>query len=335
MSKKTKYQQQILFDDQDIIDNQKNNLPSESQVVFDNDDWSPSNEDMDMSDVNIEDSSRPKWLWRILLLTLASVIGIELVEFFTVGFVESPIITGLYAVVLSCITLISGSVLFKELVGLRQLKKREELRRNVTNVSDAKEDVDVISLCQTMTENLPCDMLIESEQQWADAASGEYSDEELLTLYSRIVLSRVDQKALTEVAKYSSESVVLVALSPVAVLDMMIMLWRNLRLIDKIAGLYGLKLGYWSRIKLMKQVVVNIIYAGASEVLADVSADMLGADLLGKLSGRLAQGLGAGMLTARLGIKTIHLCRPMPFDENAPRISQVRKEVLNQIKKLM
>ena len=145
----------------------------------------------------------------------------------------------------------------------------------------------------------------------------------------------MDQKALAEVAKYSSESVVLVALSPIALLDMLIMLWRNLTMVDKVAGLYGLKLGYWSRIKLVKQVFTNMLYAGASEVVADVSLDMLGADLLGRLSGRLAQGLGAGMLTARLGIRTIHLCRPMPFDENAPRLSQVRKEVIIQIKQLM
>jgi len=139
---------------------------------------------------------------------------------------------------------------------------------------------------------------------------------------------------MAEVARFSTEAVVLVALSPIAIIDMLIILWRNLRMINKISGLYGLKLGYWSRIKLIKQVFVNMVYAGASELIADFGSDMIGADLLGKLSGRLAQGLGAGMLTARLGVKTMQLCRPIPF-ENKPKLAHVRKEMLTTIKSLI
>lgn len=105
-------------------------------------------------------------------------------------------------------------------------------------------------------------------------------------------------------------------------------------MLDEIAQLYGLKLSYWSRIKLIKQVFVNMVYAGASELIADVGTELLGADLLGKLSARIAQGLGAGMLTARLGLKTIELCRPIPFQDNKPTLKDVRKQLITQIKAL-
>ena len=75
-------------------------------------------------------------------------------------------------------------------------------------------------------------------------------------------------------------------------------------------------------------------YAGASELVADLGSDMLGAELMGKLSARFAQGLGAGMLTARLGAKTMELCRPIPFEEK-PKLTQVRKKVAQQIKSLI
>ena len=139
---------------------------------------------------------------------------------------------------------------------------------------------------------------------------------------------------MADIAKFSTEAVVLVALSPVALIDMLIILWRNLRMIDKVALLYGMKLGYWSRIKLIRQVFVNMVYAGASELITDFGSDMIGADLLGKLSGRLAQGLGAGMLTARLGVKTMQLCRPIPF-EDKPKLVHVRREMLSTIKTLI
>jgi putative membrane protein len=176
--------------------------------------------------------------------------------------------------------------------------------------------------------------VFEQEKLWQDALKSSHSDTELLQLYSRLVLSKVDEKAMAEIARFSTEAVVLVALSPVAIIDMLIILWRNLRMINKVAGLYGLKLGYWSRIKLIKQVFVNMVYAGASELIADFGTEMIGADLLGKLSGRLAQGLGAGMLTARLGVKTMQLCRPIPFDDK-PKLSHVRKEMLTTIKNLI
>ena len=113
------------------------------------------------------------------------------------------------------------------------------------------------------------------------------------------------------------------------------MFWRNLTMIDKIVGLYGLKLGYWSRIKLIKNVFVNMVYAGASELITDFGSDLIGADLVGKISGRMAQGVGAGLLTSRLGIKTIHLCRPIPFGQDAPMLSHVRKQIVSQIKQLL
>jgi len=335
MTTKTKYQQQVLFEEKELTADKLNSLEGKTQVIFDNEDWSPIDEKLAFNDITPEEKRKPKWLWRLFFIALTCLVGIELVDFFVTGFTESPITTSLFAIVFVCVGVISGSVLFREIVGLKQLKKRDGLRTEVIAVIDQTSDKNAMTLCDQITDSLPCDLTAEIETTWKSSQNADLTNPEIMQIYSRVVLSEVDKKALAEVAKFSSESVVLVALSPAAFLDMLIMLWRNLTLIDKVAGLYGLKLGYWSRISLLKQVIVNIVYAGASEVLVDVSTDMIGADILGKLSGRLAQGLGAGMLTARLGIKAIHLCRPMPFDENAPRIAHVRKEIVKQLKALL
>ena len=262
------------------------------------------------------------------------------------GFVQSPIITSIYAVILSCLVVLASSSVLSEWSTLRQFKRREKLKQQAFELlsvngeaqTSHENGLDVTSFCQKITDDLPCDLLFDEERaqdkSWQEVVNQAHSDSELLQLYSRLVLSKVDEKALAEIARFSTEAVVLVALSPVAIIDMLIMLWRNLRMINKVAGLYGLKLGYWSRIKLIKQVFVNMVYAGASELVADFGAEMIGADLLGKLSGRLAQGLGAGMLTARLGVKTMQLCRPIPFDDK-PKLSNVRRAMLSTIKDLI
>lgn len=353
------HQQQILFSENELSDEQFPQRLKESedgkQVLFDNQDYLPIDEAVElpiaMNEQALIDSTsnqptkRPRWLWRITLSLLAIVVGVETVDFFINGFEQSPIITSIYAVILSCLVILASSSVFSEWSTLKQFKRREKLKQQANelllsehSVTDqTAESLDVESFCQKITDNLPCDLLLDNEKEqqiWQEALKSEHSNNELLQLYSRVVLSKVDEKAMAEIARFSTEAVVLVALSPVAIIDMLIILWRNLRMINKVAGLYGLKLGYWSRIKLIRQVFVNMVYAGASELVADFGTEMIGADLLGKLSGRLAQGLGAGMLTARLGVKTMQLCRPIPF-ENKPKLVHVRKEMLTAIKSLV
>ena len=349
------HQQQILFSDNEVLNEQVTDEIKGSQdgeqVIFNNQDYLPIDEQKELptlvNEPKFEENlaakkSKHRWLWRIALTLLAGVIGVETVDFFMMGFVSSPIITSVYAVILSCLVIITSSSVLSEWSTLRQFKRREKLKQQacellshdpLTKAQDLG-TLDVKAFCQKVSENLPCDLVSEQEQAWQNSVDSQYSDAELLQLYSRLVLTKVDEKAMNEIAKFSTEAVVLVSLSPVALIDMLIILWRNLRMINKVALLYGIKLGYWSRIKLIRQVFVNMVYAGASELITDFGSDMIGADLLGKLSGRLAQGLGAGMLTARLGVKTMQLCRPIPF-EDKPKLAHVRKEMLSTIKGLL
>lgn len=330
---KEKYQQQILFDTVDVVDEPiKENTP---QIIVNEQDW-VSDEQAEIVDDNITiEASKPSWLWRTLGVVFITLIGIEAAQFFINGFSQSPIIASLYAILLAGLSLICGRSIWRELSGLRQLKYQQNLKQQAQDIINEESQVDAASLCNKISLHLPCDIAEFDHSAWQKLNLAEYNDSEIMQLYSRNVLSQVDQKALKEIAKFSSESVVLVALSPIAVIDMLIMLWRNLRLVNKIASLYGLKLSYWSRVKLIKQVIINMAYAGASELVADLGADLLGAELLGKLSARMAQGLGAGMLTARLGLKTMHLCRPIPFTEDAPKLGHIRQQIVKQVQLLV
>jgi len=361
------HQQQILFSEGDGAVEQVEtpfkedilNANFTEQVVFDNDDYFPMaadengvdkdrekelNTEQLYQDVGAVQGGKISWLWRTIAASFLVLLTIEIVDFFIIGFEQAPIVTSIYAVLFSALTLVAGSTLWHELIGLKQFKNRQKMREQASELLLIAQEKQTETsnkrgkdFCESISKALPCDLTFDNtkeQQVWQDAVSGDYSSTELIQLYSREVLTKVDEKALNEVAKFSTEAVVLVALSPVALVDMLIMLSRNLRMINKISGLYGLKLGYWSRIKLIKQVFVNMAYAGVSELVADFGSDMLGAELLGKLSARFAQGLGAGLLTARLGAKTMELCRPIPFKEK-PKLTDVRKKIAQQIKLLV
>ncbi|SQC92409.1 Domain of uncharacterised function (DUF697) [Cedecea neteri] len=55
-------------------------------------------------------------------------------------------------------------------------------------------------------------------------------------------------------------------------------------------------------------MLLNIAFAGASELVREVGMDWMSQDIAARLSARAAQGIGAGLLTARLGIKAMELC---------------------------
>ncbi|WOH37623.1 TIGR01620 family protein [Thalassotalea fonticola] len=331
-----KYEQQILFNEAPDLSNVQADIDSqpENQVILPEAAWQPIDENLTEDIIELK-KSKPRWLWRLAGVSFLTLLVYELINFLILGFSNSPIITSIYSMFFAAIAGISGLALLKELRGLRQFKLQTKNQHKAAQLLANETFFDAKTFCQKISCKLPSDAVEEHQQMFEDNIGEELTEQEILTLYSKQVLSHVDEQALAQVAKFSTEAVVLVAVSPVAIIDMLVLMWRNLRMLDKIAGLYGVRLGYWSRLKLIKHVFTNMAYAGASEIIADVGLDLLGVETLGRLSTRAAQGLGAGMLTARLGIKTINLCRPIPFVDKPPGISQVRQQVIAQVKALL
>ncbi|NMP17554.1 TIGR01620 family protein [Thalassotalea sp. Y01] len=336
MSQDDKYQQHILFSEPEIKQASDDSDLPESQLVLPEQAWQAVEEDI-VQVSEQQQRSKPNWLWRTVGVLCVTIMGYELVDFFATGFVESPIITSIYAALLGCIGVVAGKYVVKELTGLRQFNKQQHQYQQADALLHDETVFDAKSFCQNLTDNLPLDTHNDGHQQFFDTLDDSLSDKEVLELYSKQVLHQVDDQAVKQIAKFSSEAVLMVALSPLAVMDMLLLLWRNLKMVDKIAGLYGVRLGYWSRVRLLRQVITNMAYAGASEIVADVGLDMLGVDALGRFSTRAAQGLGAGMLTTRLGLKALYLCRPIPFAETQkrPGIAIVRGKVITQVKSLL
>ncbi len=331
---KEKYQQQILFEDTELTESNIDSPSVIEQVVLDNEDWQQDHA-IELDSELILKPRKPRWLLRIAALLFIVLVLVEVIEFFTLGFRQTPILASLYASLLALLSVITGVSLLREYRSLKQFSRRQTVKNTAKHISDDDDSDDALNLCQNISQQLPCDVSEQFNTPWQNSAVNGLSNQEILSLFSKQVLTPVDKKVLDKISRFSTESVVLVALSPVAIIDMLLMFWRNLKMVDEIAYLYGLRLGYWSRIKLIKQVFVNMVYAGATELIADLGTDLLGADLLGKLSARLAQGLGAGMLTARLGIKTMHLCRPLPFQQDGPKLKDIRKRLVNEIKRLV
>ena len=134
------------------------------------------------------------------------------------------------------------------------------------------------------------------------------------------------------VSKHATESAVMVALSPLAAADMALVAWRSSKMLQEVSRIYGCPQTTLGRIGLTKQVMTNMMLAGASDMLADAGAELLGKSLTATVSTKVAQGIGVGLLIARMGIQTMALCRPVEFDgDNKPKLSYIRKALYTKL----
>jgi len=162
-----------------------------------------------------------------------------------------------------------------------------------------------------------------------------HHDQDVCALFSKEVMSEIDQQAYAIVVQRSKETALMVMFSPVPLLDVILTLWRNIKMIRDIATLYGGRPQFLGSIALVTSVVQNLIYADVSEIVADSVAEIFGSSMISVMSAGAAQGLGSGVMTARVGLQAMQSCRPLPFaEEEKPRLKEIRWEIVSSIKKL-
>jgi len=119
------------------------------------------------------------------------------------------------------------------------------------------------------------------------------------------------------------------ALVPLALADVAAALTSNLRMIRRIAEVYGGRSGFFGSWRLTRAVLSHLVATGAVAVGDDMLEPILGGGILGKLSRRFGEGIVNGALTARVGVAAMEVCRPLPFGASAR--PKVRKIITNSL----
>ena len=154
-----------------------------------------------------------------------------------------------------------------------------------------------------------------------------------MAIFSANVLATLDKHVYDIVVKNSAIAALLTAMSPMAWLDALLFSWRNIRMIRQIAVHYGFRPGFVGTIKLVKQVLQGMMLSAAADFITDEAAETVGSSVAAILFAKAGQGMANGLLTARLGVQAMRLCRPIPFlPEENPSLRRVRAEMVEQVK---
>lgn len=138
---------------------------------------------------------------------------------------------------------------------------------------------------------------------------------QLIGLAERELMTPLDRQARALILNASKRVSVVTAVSPRAIVDLAYVLFEVIRLVRSMADLYGGRPGSLGLLRLTRDVIAHLAVTGSIAVGDGLAQQLLGQGLAAKLSARLGEGVINGLMTARIGISAMDLCRPLPFTE--------------------
>lgn len=245
----------------------------------------------------------------VLLVTVALYSAVTTIQ---QAFIAPGISTVLEALFCAALLTLGSLLVLREWRLWRRLAKTRTWQQAHQRIHASIQYGEAEQLCLDIAAVLP-----ESTQKdvadWKAQKQAEHSDQELLDLFELKVLSKADAKVRQQIHQASADAAMAVAVSPFALADMLLVMWRTSKLLRQMAETYGASLGQLRSLILIKHLFAALLWAGSSELALDLGSDVLGAELTSKLSMRAGQGLIAGMLVARLGLAAQQLLRPLPL----------------------
>ncbi|MEN8936251.1 YcjF family protein [Planktotalea arctica] len=255
-----------------------------------------------------------KWFWGLLLSLTGFVISLAAWDF-AVGLIARMPLLG-YAVT----ALIAAFILVLLVMGLRELAAFSRLRRMdvIHRAGEAARASGELEDARAVIEQISRLYGGREDTRWGRESLAEKGAEvldgdALLDIAERDVLGPLDGAAMREVEAAARQVAMVTALVPLALADVATALTSNLRMIRRIAEIYGGRSGVLGNWRLTRAVMTHLVATGAVAVGDDFLSSIAGGGVLGKISRRFGEGVVNGALTARVGVAAMEVCRPLPF----------------------
>ncbi len=151
-----------------------------------------------------------------------------------------------------------------------------------------------------------------------DALPQLFAPRDVLALAERHLMTARDAQAQAQIAQAARRVSLVTAVSPRALIDIVFVLVACARLLRGIAGIYAGRPGTLGLLRLARQVLGHLVVTGGIAAGDAVIQQVVGQGLAARLSAKLGEGVLNGLLTARIGLAALAVCRPLPFIEAQP-----------------
>lgn len=152
-------------------------------------------------------------------------------------------------------------------------------------------------------------------ERLAERRGDAFDADALLALAEAELLAPLDMAARAEVEAAARQVATVTAIVPLALADVFTALGANMRMIRRIAEIYGGRAGLFGSWRLTRTVLAHLVATGAVAVGDDLIGSVAGGGVLSRLSRRFGEGVVNGALTARVGVAAMEVCRPVAFGQ--------------------
>jgi putative membrane protein len=261
---------------------------------------------------------RPSWLgrlfWGLLGAILSFAISVAAWTFVADLMARYPLLGWLAAVLIGAFVLVVAIIALRELAAFARLKRVDTIHRDAEAAivaADLAGARRVVARLQSLYAHRP--ETAPGRERLAARHDDSFDADGLLALAEDTLLAPLDAQAQREVEGAARQVATVTALVPLALADVATALAANLRMIRRIAEIYGGRSGALGSWRLTRSVLAHLAATGAVAVGDDLVHSVAGGTLLAKVSQRFGEGMVNGALTARVGVAAMEVCRPLPF----------------------
>ena len=254
------------------------------------------------------------WLWRLFWGGITALVGmmasLTLWDFVNELFIRSAILGQVALWLTMLIVGVLVIVLLREVAAFSRLSTIDALRGSVKSAADSGG----LREAQAITGKLDRFYTAREELRWprqtlAEARDGVYDGLDLIDMTERQLMAPLDQMAIVEVQTAARNVAAATALIPLAMVDVLVALTTNVRMVRRIAEVYGGRAGTLGSWRLLRAVATHLLATGAVAIGDDMISSVAGGGALSKVSRRFGEGVINGALTARVGLAAMEVLK--------------------------
>ena len=238
---------------------------------------------------------------------------------------RSPILGGIAAALVGLFCVVMALIALRELAAFSRLRRVDRIQSEAAMaLSDNS-----LKAARAVTTQMTALYHGRDDTRWGREAFAERQSDildadGLLGLAETTILAPLDARAREEVEAAARQVATVTAVVPLALADVFTALTANMRMIRRIAEIYGGRSGTLGSWRLTRQVLSHLVATGAVAVGDDLIGSIAGGGVLSKVSRRFGEGVINGALTARVGVAAMEVCRPLAFtSERKPSVTSL------------
>lgn len=255
-----------------------------------------------------------RWFWTLLIAFLGFAVSLAAWDFATGLLARNEVLGGIALALLGLLLAVMLIIAVREWAAFARLARLDRLHA-LAEAALVEAD---LGQARGVADRMAGLYRGRAELEWplqrlAERRGDVFDADGLLGLVETELLAPLDRAASREVEAAARQVATVTALVPLALADVAVALAANLRMIRRVAEIYGGRAGTLGSWRLIRSVMTHLVATGAVAVGDDLLGSVGGGHLLSKLSRRFGEGIVNGALTARVGVAAMEVCRPLPF----------------------